>query len=167
MYLKCIPSMFTAANLIFGVVSLNYTIHGNYYLASIAILFCMILDSLDGRIARMLGVSSEFGKELDSLADVVSFGVAPALLINTHVLTQFGLIGFLAVLWFATAGGLRLARFNIQESSGYFVGVPITAAGSLLALFNLIANLISPWGFLIGTIILGVLMVSKFKVPKL
>lgn len=167
MVLKHIPSLFTAANLIFGVVSLNYTIQGNYYLASIAILFCMILDSLDGRIARMLGVSSEFGKELDSLADVVSFGVAPALLINTHILTQFGLIGLLAALWFAAAGGLRLARFNIQEASGYFVGVPITAAGSLLALFNLISGQIPAMGFLLGTVILGLLMVSKFRVPKL
>jgi len=165
--LKYLPSLFTAANLIFGVVSLYFTIQGNYYLAAISVLFCMIMDSLDGRVARMLDVSSEFGKELDSLADVVSFGVAPALLVNAQSLHAFGWVGLLAALWFATAGGLRLARFNVQEFSGSFVGVPITAAGSLLALLCLIPNQISPLAYYIITVCLGALMVSKFKVPKL
>lgn len=166
MGLNVIPSLFTVGNFVFGVLSLYYTMGERYQLAAISVLFCMIMDGLDGRIARKLDASSNFGKELDSLADVVSFGVAPALLVYAQILDSYQLVGLLAVLWFAVAGMLRLARFNVQNVSGYFVGVPITAAGSLVALLNLMPKLIPSQAFLGITVLLGVFMVSKIKVPK-
>ena len=166
MGLNAIPSLFTLGNLAFGVVSLNYTLENHYQMAAILILFCMILDGLDGKIARKLDASSNFGKELDSLADIVSFGVAPAILVYAQVLETFHLVGLICVIWFATAGAYRLARFNTQNISGYFVGVPITAAGSLLALLNLLPDKIPAQVFFGITLVLGILMVSKIKVPK-
>ncbi|MGI6066138.1 MAG: CDP-diacylglycerol--serine O-phosphatidyltransferase [Bacillota bacterium] len=166
MGLNAIPSLFTLANLAFGLLSLNYTREESYQMAAITILLCMILDGLDGRIARKLDASSNFGKELDSLADIVSFGVAPALLVYAQVLENFHWVGLISVIWFAVAGAYRLARFNTQNISGHFVGVPITAAGSFLALLNLLPFQIPAQVFLGVTLLLGILMVSKIKVPK-
>lgn len=167
MSLKIVPSLFTLANLVFGVMSLIYTMSEQYLLSGVMILLCMIMDVLDGKIARKLDVSSNFGKELDSLADVVSFGVAPAILVYAQVLIAYKWLGLVAIIWFAIAGALRLARFNVQTFTGSFQGVPITAAGSLMALLNLLPDQIPPLVFLVLTPVLGFLMVSKIKVPKL
>jgi len=164
--LSIVPSLFTIANMFFGVLSISYILSDQYQLAAAMILLSMVMDALDGKIARKLEASSDFGKELDSLADVVSFGVAPAILVYAQILVSYQWLGLLAVIWFAVAGALRLARFNVQNISGYFVGVPITAAGSFLALLNLIANRISPIAFLLITVLLAFLMISKIKVPK-
>jgi len=166
MILSFIPSLFTLANLVLGVMSLSNTMSERYQLAAIMILFCMVLDGLDGRIARKLEVSSNFGKELDSLADLVSFGVAPALLVYAQTIYFFNWFGLVAAIWFAMAGALRLARFNILDLKGYFLGVPITVAGSLLALLSLMPTKISPHVYLVVVIGLGLLMLSKIKVPK-
>ncbi|MGI6712749.1 MAG: CDP-diacylglycerol--serine O-phosphatidyltransferase [Bacillota bacterium] len=166
MGISIIPSIFTLANLIFGVLSLYYTMLDKFLLASIMILICMVMDGLDGRIARKLDVSSSFGKELDSLADLVSFGVAPALLIFSQILFPFEWIGLFTVIWFIVAGALRLARFNVIETTGYFLGMPITAAGSLLALLSLMSGKMMPFVYLVLVIMLGLLMVSNIKMPK-
>lgn len=165
-FFNFIPSLVTMANLVFGILSLNHTMQQHYQLAAIMILFAMILDGLDGRIARKLDASSNFGKELDSLADVVSFGVAPALLVYAQVLYSYQWLGLAAGIWFAVAGALRLARFNTQNITGYFQGVPITAAGSLVALLNLMPQRVPSHLFLGIVLILGILMLSKIKVPK-
>lgn len=167
MSLKFVPSLFTIANLVFGIMSIIYTMSGQYVLSGVMIILCMIMDVLDGKIARKLDASSNFGKELDSLADVVSFGVAPAILVYAQVLlVNYNWLGLVSIIWFAVAGTLRLARFNVQTTSGYYQGVPITAAGSLMALLNMIPDKIHPLVFLLGTVILGFLMISKIRVPK-
>jgi len=153
-------------NLVFGIMSIVYVMSEEYPLAGVMIILSMILDVMDGKIARKLDVASSFGKELDSLADVVSFGVAPAILLYAQVLSGYQWIGLGVIIWFAVAGALRLARFNVQTTTGYYQGVPITAAGSIVALLSFISDLIPPMIFLILAAVLGCLMISKIRVPK-
>lgn len=167
MSLKIVPSLFTLANLVFGILSIIYTMSEQYFLAGGMIIISMVMDVLDGRVARKLDVSSNFGKELDSLADVVSFGVSPALLIYAQQLIAYHWLGLVVIIWFAMAGALRLARFNVKTTSGYYQGVPITLAGSVLALFSMFSDKISPFVFLLLAAILGFLMISKIRVPKI
>lgn len=158
---SCIPNIFTFINLSCGVISLLYTHLGNYILASIFILIAGLVDRYDGRVARFLQVSSELGKELDSLADLVSFGVAPSLLLYLlFELNKFGPYGVLGVILLVTlpiCGAFRLARYNTSSFDGVFTGVPITIVGCFLALFALICSSIN--NFYIPSIITAVLMV--------
>ncbi len=163
---KLIPSIFTLANLLVGVISLVLTMDSNFQLAAIMILFAMVLDGMDGRLARRLDAASPFGKELDSLADLVSFGVAPAILVYALKMKALGLIGLLVCLAFALCGAIRLARFNVLNISTYFVGVPITAAGSLVALTVLLGNRLPIMTYPVIMIALAYLMISNIKVPK-
>jgi len=136
---KILPSLCTLANLIFGLVSLALILENRLDWAAVFIVMGMLFDGFDGRLARYLGVSSDFGKELDSLSDLVTFGVAPALLAYSTSLHLMGWPwGLIAVLPFPLMGALRLARFNVlTDIEGYFIGVPITLAGGLLALFRI------------------------------
>lgn len=162
-----IPNLFTISNLLLGFLSLVYASEGYFKMAAIMILFSVILDGMDGKVARKLDVSTLFGKELDSLSDLVSFGVAPAMLLYQQTLHKyFGFWGLLAVLLFVTCGALRLARFSVLNISDYFLGIPITAAGGLMALISLLAGQISPLATIITTVSLALLMVSNLKVPK-
>lgn len=162
-----IPNMFTVSNLLLGLVSIIFAIDGKFKEAAVMILFSVILDSMDGKVARKLDASSLFGKELDSLSDLVSFGVAPAILMHQQVLQkEFGIWGLFAVLLFVTCGALRLARFNVLNISEYFVGIPITAAGGLIALVSLLAIQIKPLVIILFIIFLALLMVSNLKVRK-
>lgn len=167
---KMIPSMFTLANLLLGVVSLVKTMDNQFAIASFMILLSMVLDGMDGRIARRFDATSPFGKELDSLADLVSFGVAPAVLIYAFKFKGLGNIGLILTLLFVLCGAIRLARFNVLNITDYFIGVPITAAGSLLALIALLDILIKTnipvLAFVIIIALLAILMVSKLRVPK-
>jgi len=163
---RLIPNIVTLSNLILGLTSLWYTMEGNYKEAAVAILFAMVLDGMDGRLARRLKVSSDFGKELDSLADLVSFGVAPALLTYASMLYLLGYWGLIISIVFALCGAIRLARFNVLNIKTYFIGVPITCAGPLLAIFVLLSNRLPLVFYPIATIILSYLMVSNFKIPK-
>ena len=135
-----IPNIFTFTNLSFGVMSILSTINSNYILACIFILLAGLVDRYDGRIARFLSVSSDLGKELDSLADLISFGVAPSIL--TYILFDFqnfgpnGLLGIILLLLFPICGAYRLARFNSVQFDGSFRGIPITIVGCFLALYN-------------------------------
>lgn len=167
MSLKIIPSLFTMANLVFGILSIIYTMSDQYLLSGVMIILSVIMDVLDGKVARKLAVSSNFGKELDSLADVVSFGVAPAVLVYAQILVTYKWLGLVVITWFAVAGALRLARFNVQTTSGYYQGVPITAAGGIMALLNMMPDKISPLIFLLITAVLGFFMISKIRVPKI
>jgi CDP-diacylglycerol--serine O-phosphatidyltransferase (EC 2.7.8.8) len=127
------------------------------------------LDRYDGRVARLLNVSSEIGKELDSLADLVSFGVAPSVLIfSMYKLYELGPLGYLLVLIFPIAGAYRLARYNCTSFDGIFMGIPITIAGTFMALFAFLTmsnplNELFPVLFLIA---LSYLMISKLKIKK-
>jgi CDP-diacylglycerol--serine O-phosphatidyltransferase len=163
-----IPNMFTLANLFFGFLALTFTLDGKVSLAAGMILLSVLLDSLDGKVARKFSVSSDFGKQLDSLCDLVSFGVAPALLVYKVFLQEhLGYYGILIAAVFTLCGAVRLARFNVLDISTYFVGVPITFAGGLMALLMLFYKLI-PWVYYpIILIVLAILMVGTFRVPKL
>lgn len=161
-----IPNAITLANLLLGVVSLVYTMNQQYPIAATAILLAMVLDGMDGKVARKLDVTSNFGKELDSLCDLVSFGVAPAILVYSSSLQNMGHIGLLIAVNFALCGAVRLARFNVLNISTHFIGVPITFAGSLMALAILLSNKLPLIVFPILTLLLSYLMVSNLKVPK-
>jgi CDP-diacylglycerol--serine O-phosphatidyltransferase len=131
--LSMIPHLFTLANLAFGIISIVLTMRGDFYRASLMVVGSLIADGLDGRLARLLKADGEFGKELDSLADVVAFGTAPAILLYQISLHELGYFGLAVAILFPLCGALRLARFNIIKTSGFFMGVPITAAGTLLS----------------------------------
>lgn len=130
-----VPSAFTLANLFCGYACIVYAMRGDFETAAPFIGFAIVMDMLDGRIARMTGTATAFGVEFDSLADVVSFGVAPAILVFMWGLAPLGRTGWAAGFIFVTAGAVRLARFNIQHVTDkrYFVGMPIPAAAGILA----------------------------------
>lgn len=161
--------MFTLGNLFCGFLSVGFAASGSYSNAAILILIGMMLDSMDGRLARMLKADSNLGKELDSLADVVTFGVAPSFLVYYTYFYQFGFIGLAIAGLFPLFGAYRLARFNVSppNSSGkYFTGVPITAAGGIMALLTLFGGYIPQ---IVTTVIftaLCFLMVSRLKIPS-
>lgn len=163
---RLLPNIVTLTNLILGVISLWLTTEGQYNDAAVTILLAMILDGLDGRLARRFKVDSDFGKELDSLSDLVSFGVAPAILVYASVLCRFGYVGLIIAIIFAVCGAIRLARFNVLNIKTYFVGVPITFAGPLLSIFVLLSNRLFVYFYPIVTLILSYLMISKIRIPK-
>ncbi|ADU29138.1 CDP-diacylglycerol--serine O-phosphatidyltransferase [Evansella cellulosilytica] len=168
---KSIPNIVTLANLYCGFLSIGFAASGEYNNAAILILIGMMLDSMDGRLARMLKAESKMGQELDSLADIVTFGIAPSFLIYYTYFFQFDLLGFAVAGLFPLFGAYRLARFNVSASTSssgnYFTGVPITAAGGILALLTLFGNVIPE---IVTTVIftaLCFLMVSRIKIPSL
>lgn len=166
---NAIPNAFTLSNLACGILSLIMSFEGNYTLACYFIILAGLMDRYDGRVARYLNVSSELGKELDSLADLISFGVAPSILIfNINSFQHLGLTGYILVLIFPIAGAYRLARYNITSFDGVFSGIPITAAGMLLDLYCLITlnNAMYAGITIFLVIILSYLMVSNFQFKK-
>ena len=157
---KAVPNLFTIGNLLSGVFSISFNMSGLFQIGALFIFLSAILDLLDGRIARKLKVNSEFGVELDSLADIVSFGVAPALLF--HSISSPSILTSIAFILFPTMGALRLAKFSVKPTIGYFLGIPIPAAGLPLAGMGLFH-----YSNLYITIILAILMVTPIKVKKL
>lgn len=134
MYL--LPSLFTVGNIFCGYFAIVRATMGEYETAALMILLAALLDALDGRVARITGTSTEFGLEFDSIADIVSFGVAPAMLAFSWSLSSFGRLGWAVSFLFVICGALRLARFNIQTSHQdrrFFVGMPIPAAACIVA----------------------------------
>jgi len=132
-----LPSMFTVANMFCGYACIVYAMRGEFQTAAPFIGIAIVLDMLDGKIARLTGTTSAFGLEFDSLADVISFGLAPAILTFSWGLFQLGRTGWAAGFLFVTAAALRLARFNIQSAASldkrYFVGMPSPAAAGVPA----------------------------------
>ena len=142
-----LPNLLTIIGVCLGISSIKFALDGNYSLAVIFIVFASILDALDGRIARLIKGTTEFGKELDSLTDFVSFGIAPAFILYFWELKNYGKIGWAITLIFSVCCVLRLARFNLTKISedaewklNYFEGVP-SPAGAGLALLPLIYEL--------------------------
>ncbi len=167
LHARVIPNLFTLANLFFGIMSLIFTMENKFHFAAYTILFSVVMDGMDGRVARRLEASSTFGKELDSLSDLVSFGVAPAILIYAAFMdNRYGYVGLAIAVAFALCGAVRLARFNVLNITTHFVGVPITVAGGLLGLFALMNHVLPPLFYPISTVILALLMVSTIKIPK-
>ena len=171
---RILPNTCTAANLFFGMCSILSTYEGNFFYGSIFILAALVADGLDGRVARALGVASEFGKEMDSLCDLGSFGIAPAFLAYAFCLHNFGEVGQVAAIIFALCGMWRLARFNVStgEVHGYFMGLAIPAGGCIVATTTMLLSAleIRPENFgmvyPITIIIVAYLMVSHVHYPN-
>ncbi|MCX6111937.1 MAG: CDP-diacylglycerol--serine O-phosphatidyltransferase [Proteobacteria bacterium] len=137
------PNLFTTGNLFCGFYSIISSLKGNFILASYLILIATLFDMVDGRVARLLKGVSDFGKEYDSLSDLVSFGVAPSILVYMSYLVDIPRLGWLAAFLFVACGALRLARFNIMDISRdprYFIGLPIPVAAATLASFFLFSG---------------------------
>ena len=175
-----LPNILTLAGVCLGISSIKFSIDGNYNLAVIFILFAAILDALDGRVARLIKGTSEFGKELDSLTDFVSFGIAPVFILYFWELNNYGKLGWAITLIYSVCCVLRLARFNLTKigdnqlwKNNYFEGVP-SPAGGLLILMPLIFELtglnlsfdfksLTPY----FTVMIAILLVSKFPTLSL
>src|SRR6266576_3561200 len=167
-----LPSLLTMGNMFCGYACVVYAMRGEYATAAPYIGFAVVLDMLDGRIARMTGTTSAFGVEFDTLADVISFGVAPAILSFAWGLQPLGRLGWAAGFFFVAAAAMRLARFNVQSAAGgdkrYFVGMPSPAAAAIPA-----ATVYAyPWGLydyraalpaLAMVVVPAVLMVSTIR----
>jgi CDP-diacylglycerol--serine O-phosphatidyltransferase len=167
---SAIPNLVTLANLGCGIMSIMMLFKINYMWSAIFILLACLADRYDGIVARRLNVSSELGKELDSLADLVSFGVAPSILaFNLYGFSELGIGGYLLMLLFPMAGAYRLARFNVTEFDGEFHGIPITFAGMFMSLYCLATiNYLLPLGITaILIIVLSYLMVCEHKFKKI
>lgn len=166
MFTKSIPNIFTIANLSLGIIAILLVFDGRPEMAALMVLIAMVTDGLDGRLARALNAQSEFGKELDSLSDVVSFGVAPAFIIHVVAFHDIGLIGWIVTAIFPICGALRLARFNVVSGvPGYFIGLPIPVAGGALSTLALFQADISQTALLLSVLLLSYLMVSNVKYP--
>ncbi|WP_422123099.1 CDP-diacylglycerol--serine O-phosphatidyltransferase [Planococcus sp. X10-3] len=159
-------NMLTIGNLSFGGAALMAALNGAYSFSVLFIFIAAFLDRFDGIVARKLNQESALGKQLDSMSDIISFGVAPAILIYELALNEFGIAGMVFTVIYISSGAFRLARFNITESSGYFTGLPITAAGTILTLsyFGLEAFPSVVYMFLI--LICSLLMISTFTLRK-
>ena len=167
-----LPNLFTTANLFAGFYAILAAMQGRFEAASIAIFAAMVLDGLDGRVARLTHTQSDFGAEYDSLSDMVAFGVAPALIAYEWALGGLGKIGWLAAFVFTAAAALRLARFNTQigmADKRYFQGLPspsaagIIAAGIWIGADHGISGAELSWLAAPRTALAGLLMVSNFR----
>jgi CDP-diacylglycerol--serine O-phosphatidyltransferase len=173
-----VPNLITVLAICAGLTGIRLAFEGRYELAVAMVLLAAFLDGIDGRIARMMRATSNFGVQMDSLADIVNFGVAPALVLYVYVLDQARSLGWIAALIFAIAAGLRLARFNVMTDrpnkpkwlSEYFVGVP-APAGALLVLLPVYLGFLGveytlwmSYASGIYTIGIGYLLVSRIPV---
>ena len=175
-----LPNILTIGGVCLGISSIKFSIDGYYSIAVIFILLASILDALDGRIARLIKGTSEFGKELDSLTDFVSFGIAPVFILYFWELNKYGKLGWAITLIYSVCCVLRLARFNLTKSNNqqiwknnYFEGVPSPAGGILILMplifeladlkFNFNIKNITPY----LTILVAVLLVSKIPTLSL
>ncbi|MFQ3307619.1 MAG: CDP-diacylglycerol--serine O-phosphatidyltransferase [Candidatus Midichloriaceae bacterium] len=177
---KLIPSIITVAAMCLGITAIRYSLDGKFNIAVALIIIAAFLDGIDGRIARLLNASSQFGAQLDSLADLCNFGVAPGITIYLWSLKDipFKGIGWSFVLFFITCSALRLARFNAQAlmkkesvNMNYFTGLPMPIAGVLLLIpmvftFDLLKekDFLSYWGIAIYVVVIGLLMISKIPI---
>lgn len=169
-----LPNLLTTSSLFIGFLGLTWAIQGDYASCALCILASCVFDGLDGKVARMTGTTSEFGVQLDSLADLVAFGVVPSMMAYLWVLDEYGRLGLMACFLFMACGALRLARFNVQASTGskkHFVGLPIPAAACSLATLVLFseyvpaeyAHTVLPVGTLILVYVLSFFMVSTVR----
>lgn len=171
MHIYVLPNLVTTGNIFCGFYAIIQTFKGDYTKAAYAIVVAAVFDLLDGRLARLTRSTSKFGAEYDSLCDLVSFGVAPGILLFTWALQPFGRVGWIACFLYATCGALRLARFNVQAGvveKAYFQGLPIPmaagiVASSVLAFQDLELEPVGNHGLLAMTFLLAFVMVSNFR----
>ena len=182
---KLIPSIITVFALCLGITSIRYSLDSKFNIAVALIIIAGFLDGVDGKVARLLNSSTEFGAHLDSLADICSFGIAPSVAIYLWSLKEIPYkgIGWAVVLFYITCSALRLARFNLQitkdgtskknsDANEFFMGLPMPVAAGLLLMplmcsFELIKNTIfssSYWYMALYMVVIGVLMISKLPI---
>ncbi|EIF51012.1 MULTISPECIES: CDP-diacylglycerol--serine O-phosphatidyltransferase [Sulfurovum] len=168
-----LPNLFTASSIFVGVISMVEASKGNIILASWLILLALVFDGLDGRIARMTNTTSQFGVEFDSLADIISFGIAPAMLLYFFIGNEFGRFGILVSALYVIFGAIRLARFNISTAKtdpNVFIGLPIPTAAIFVSMWILLfyKYTLEDYGIILLFLTLGiaVLMVSNFRYPS-
>lgn len=170
-FIFLLPNLMTAVSLFLGILSVFASVKGEFDKAGIFIFLSLIFDGLDGRIARLTGTCSKFGVEFDSLADLVAFGVAPAMLVYFAAGHDFGKVGVLAAGFFVVFGAIRLARFNVQSECSepnMFIGLPIPSAAVFMACWTV---LLSTYGLLseyrdaliIASFAVSMLMVSNIR----
>ncbi len=173
-----LPNILTLGGVCLGISSIKFSIDGNFSLSVTLILLAAILDALDGRIARLIKGTSEFGKELDSLTDFVSFGIAPVFILYFWELNSYGKLGWAIALIYSVCCVLRLARFNLTKhdnnqewKNNFFEGIPSPAGGLIILIpliyelsnFDLNLRFVTPY----LTIFIALLLVSKIPTPSL
>ena len=168
-----LPSLFTTGNVFCGFYAFVAVLNEQFYFAAWAIVAGMIFDGLDGRIARLTKTTSAFGEQYDSLADIITFGMAPAFLAYSWVLKPFGRLGWMAAFLFLLCATLRLARFNVTNPeirSKHFIGLPspasaVVIASIVIAFEDLFATRMNPFIMVMVVYALAFLMVSNIKYP--
>lgn len=173
-FIYALPNLFTSANLLFGFLAITLAFKGQYVNAAWAILLASVFDLLDGRVARLTDTTTSFGVEFDSLCDLVSFGMAPSLLMYVACLQNFGRFGLAVAIIFALCGALRLARFNVLASvlpKAYFQGLPIPIASAAVATSVFFAqeigfDITNSIAVLLMVLVLGLLMITTFRFPS-
>ncbi len=167
-----LPNLLTTGNLLSGFWAIISVFQERFYFAAVAILLAAVFDVFDGKVAKLSGATTKFGMQYDSLADLVSFGVAPALLAFSWALRPYGKFGWLAAFLFVACGAIRLARFNVLASAGetkYFKGLPIPVAAAMIAFtillyFQLIeTDWVKDIVILVMIYVLAFLMVSNIR----
>lgn len=168
-----LPSLFTTGNIFCGFYAFIAVLNEEFYMAAWAIVLAIIFDGLDGRVARLTKTTSNFGVQYDSLADIISFGMAPAFMIYAWELKPYGHVGWMAGFLFLLCGALRLARFNAATpdiQSGHFVGLPIPGAAAVLASIVILSedgpfSQMHPFILAAIVFVLASMMVSNIKYP--
>lgn len=168
-----LPSLFTTGNVFCGFYAFIAVLNEDFYFAAWAIFVAIVFDALDGRVARLTKTTSAFGVQYDSLADVISFGMAPAFLAYSWVLKPFDRLGWMAAFLFLLCGALRLARFNVTKpdiSGNHFIGLPIPAAAAVIASIviafeDIFAIRLDPIIMVCVVYLLAFLMVSNIQYP--
>ncbi len=169
-----LPNLFTAASIYLGILSIMYASKGEFAISCWLVIIAMVFDGLDGRVARMTNTTSKFGIEFDSLADIVSFGVAPALILYFYQGENLGKYGVVVSALFVVFGAIRLARFNISTNSSepnIFIGLPIPVAAIFVVSWILVIDKYSfPIEFIYVFVVLvftiSLLMVSNIRYPS-
>ncbi|WP_457594489.1 CDP-diacylglycerol--serine O-phosphatidyltransferase [Hydrogenimonas sp.] len=172
--ISILPNLFTAASIFTGVVAIVSAIHGKFEKSAWLIFLSLVFDALDGRIARLTHTTSRFGVEFDSLADLVAFGVAPALLFYFFAGHEFGRLGILVMALYIIFGAIRLARFNVMSphtDPSVFIGVPIPAAAIFVSIWILMFvqyEALQPYSWLLpgAVLLVSLLMVSNIRYPS-
>ena len=176
--IESLPNIMTTINILMGISAILLTIgEFNFKTQKLACIFILIgvfADALDGKLARLLNAESEFGKQLDSFADSITFGIAPMAVLFSYPQLQGNLVLLISLIIYPLAGIFRLARFNLGDFRNYFLGLPITAAGAIVALYNFLlfyriyvfGDELPPFtAFLLFS--LSALMISSIEVPKI
>ena len=169
-----LPNLFTAASIFTAVISITAAINGDFEKSAWLIFLSLVFDGLDGRIARLTHTASKFGVEFDSLADIVAFGVAPAILLYFYIGQDYGRFGTLVMGLFIIFGAIRLARFNVMRPNvdpAVFIGVPIPTAAIFVSIWVLMFLRYESlneyrWMLLVGTLFVSLLMVSNIRYPS-